>query len=168
MMNNSKNVICVIVLVANIFSANSFVVPAKTFCHQNHVGGVSTDVTPSSSALNLNIPRLALPDVVEGAIEGLDLKNPNELDDDEYNGYAGAAIAGTLAFFLLPGLLISGLGEVAVQALTAVLQDFVLSALIGGGAAIYFSLRKDSIGDTVNGLGQSLLEKVDDVIGSSD
>jgi hypothetical protein len=41
----------------------------------------------------------------------------------------------------------------------------VVSALIGGGAAIYLSLRSDEISATVNKAGAKLLDTVDDVIG---
>ena len=114
----------------------------------------------ANTALNVNIPRLDLPDALAGPLADLDLKNPNTLNDDEYRSYAGAAIAGTLLFFLLPGALVSGifsnLGPVAI----ATLLDFSFSALIGGGLAIYLSCRSDSIGDTVRGYGKQALDAV--------
>lgn len=117
------------------------------------------------SALNVNIPRLDLPGVVADKLGEFDLKNPNTMNDEEYRSYSGAAIAGTLAFFLLPGALVSGIfsniGPVAV----ALLIDFTFSALIGGGLAIYLSLRNDQIGDTVREYGGKLLSAAKDATG---
>lgn len=117
------------------------------------------------SALNVNIPRLELPGAVADKLADFDLKNPNNMNDDEYRSYSGAAIAGTLLFFLLPGALVSGIysniGPVAI----ATLIDFSFSALIGGGLAIYLSLRSDSIGETVREYGYKLLSAAKDAIG---
>jgi len=118
-----------------------------------------------SSALNVNIPRLDLPGAVADKLADFDLKNPNNMNDEEYRSYSGAAIAGTLLFFLLPGALVSGifsnLGPVAI----AIVTDFAFSALIGGGLAIYLSLRGDSIGETVREYGYKLLSAVKDATG---
>ena len=53
-------------------------------------------VDRATTALNVNIPRLDLPDALAAPLAELDLKNPNTLSDDEYQSYSGAAIAGTL------------------------------------------------------------------------
>ena len=66
-----------------------------------------------------------------------------------------AAIAGTLALFL-PGAL-------AIFDVSGFIGDFLFSALIGGGAAAYCSLRKDGIGDTANDIGGKLLGAIDKV-----
>lgn len=120
----------------------------------------TASVDRATTALNVNIPRLDLPDALAGPLAELDLKNPNTLSDDEYRSYSGAAIAGTLLFFLLPGALASGLysdlGPVAI----ATLLDFSFSALIGGGAAIYLSCRSDSIGETVRSYGKQAIDAV--------
>jgi hypothetical protein len=122
-------------------------------------------VDRGSSALNVNLPRLELPGAIADQLANLDLKNPNNMNDAEYRSYAGSAIAGTLLFFLLPGALVSGifsnLGPVAI----AVLIDFSFSALIGGGLAIYLSLRSDSIGETVREYGYKLLSAAQDATG---
>jgi hypothetical protein len=122
-------------------------------------------VDRGSSALNVNLPRLDLPGAIADQLANLDLKNPNDMNDVEYRSYAGSAIAGTLLFFLLPGALVSGiysnLGPVAI----AILIDFSFSALIGGGLAIYLSLRSDSIGETVREYGYKLLSAAKDATG---
>jgi len=122
-------------------------------------------VDRGSSALHLNIPRLDLPGAAADKLADFDLKNPNNMNDEEYRSYSGAAIAGTLLFFVLPGALVSGifsnLGPVAI----AIIIDFAVSALIGGGLAIYLSLRGDSIGETVREYGYKLLSAVKDATG---
>lgn len=114
-----------------------------------------------ATALHLNIPRVDLPPAVGGVLDGLDLRNPNDLDVDEYNAYAGAAIGGTLVFFLLPGAVASGVPDVIGEFFATLLKDFAISAPIGGGVAIYLALRKDDLGVTVRGYGTSLLDTVE-------
>lgn len=120
-------------------------------------------VNRGSSALNVNVPRVELPDAVASQLADLDLQNPNTMNDAEYRSSAGAAIAGTLLFFLLPGALISGifsnLGPVAI----AVFIDFAFSALIGGGLLIFLSLRGDAIGETVREYGYKAVAALNDV-----
>jgi len=122
-------------------------------------------VNRGKSALNVNIPRLELPGAIADKLVEFDLKNPNKMNDEDYRSYSGAAIAGTLLFFLLPGALVSGiysdLGSVAVASLI----DFSVSALIGGGLAIYLSLRNDQIGGTVREYGYKLLSAAKDATG---
>ena len=88
----------------------------------------------------VDIPRISLPSVVSDTLKEQDLKDPNGLSDTEYNTYSGAAIGGTLIFFLLPGALIFD----AYDALLTVFEDFLFSAIIGGGIAAYLALRKDA------------------------
>mmetsp|Transcript_166020 Transcript_166020/g.318824 ORF Transcript_166020/g.318824 Transcript_166020/m.318824 type:complete len:292 (-) Transcript_166020:261-1136(-) len=104
----------------------------------------------------LDIPRLTLPDIVTGTLKDFDLKSPNDMSDSEYNTYSGAAILGTLLFYVLPG------AAVTDNDFGALLGDFAFSALIGGGLAIYASLRKDDLGTLANQLG-SLLSFIGDI-----
>jgi len=124
-------------------------------------------VDRGNTALNVNIPRLELPGAIADQLPDLNLANPNTFNDDDYRSYAGAAIAGTLLFFLLPGALASGiysnLGPVAI----GILIDFAFSALIGGGLAIYLSCRSDSIGETVRQYGGQILGAAKDATGIS-
>ena len=101
----------------------------------------------------LDVPRLALPDVLSDVIKVQGLKSPNELSTSEYNSYSGAAIGGTLIFFLLPGSTAFGLGD----GLNTVVSDFLFSALIGGGLGAYLSLRKDAPAEYANGFGAAVI-----------
>jgi len=125
-----------------------------------HHRGVITTPTSSSSALNLNLPRLTLPDAVGEKLESLDLKNPNDMDEDEYDAYSGAAIGGTLLTFLVPGALVSGIFGAVSALVTGILFNFVFSALIGGGLGIYLSVRTDEIGQTIRSNGYGLYQSV--------
>lgn len=87
---------------------------------------------------------------------------------EEYNAYSGAAIGGTLIFFLIPGAIVAGVPDIIGQFLAVVVKDFLFSAIVGGGIAIYLSLRKDEVGATVRGYGTSLLDTVGDVLGIGD
>jgi len=127
---------------------------------KTHHSVVTNKITPSSSALNVNLPRLDLPDVVSEKLEEYDLKNPNEMDAEEYNGYSGAAIGGTLLFFLIPGALLSGIFGAFGTLVTSLALNFVISALLGGGLLIYASLRTDEIGQTVRSNGNNLYEAI--------
>jgi len=118
-----------------------------------------------NSALHVNLPRLDLPDAVTDKLIDFDLKNPNAMNEEEYRSYAGAAIAGTLLFFLLPGALLSGIYDDLGSVVIAIVTDFLLSALIGGGVLIYLSLRNDSIGEQVREYGFKLLSTVKDATG---
>ena len=53
-------------------------------------------------ASGASVPRLELPEAVVSAMKDLDLKDPNQLSEAEYNSYSFAAIGGTLAL-MLPG-----------------------------------------------------------------
>merc|ERR1740124_1320819 len=41
----------------------------------------------TSTSLNLNIPRINLPEAVGNALESIDLQNPNKLSTEDYNAY---------------------------------------------------------------------------------
>jgi len=137
---------------------------ANAFAPTHRPQGLSV-VDRGTSALNVNIPRLELPGAVADKFDDFGLKNPNNMNDDEYRSYAGAAIAGTLLFFLLPGALVSGLFNDIGSIVGAALLDFSVSALIGGGLAIYLSLRSDSTGETVREYGYKLLSAAKDATG---
>jgi hypothetical protein len=137
---------------------------AKAFAPTQRSQGRAV-VDRGTSALNVNIPRLELPGAVADKFGDFGLKNPNNMNDSEYRSYSGAAIAGTLLFFLLPGALVSGLYSDIGPVVSAALLDFSFSALIGGGLAIYLSLRSDSIGDTVREYGYKLLAAAKDATG---
>lgn len=99
----------------------------------------------------VDIPRLTLPDAVTGPLtKDLGLKNPNDLSNNEYNSYSGAAILGTLVFYVTIGALITD------NDIIGLVKDFVFSALTGGGILAYLSLRKDALGGAANGLGEVL------------
>lgn len=121
------------------------------------------DAVPALPRVRYDLPS----QVTDVMGEKLGLLNPNEMDEDNYNGYSGAAIVGTLLFFLLPGAQVSGEFEYLGDLGGALVTDFVFAALIGGGLAIYLSLRDDAIGDSVNQAGYSLLETVDGLIDGS-
>ena len=101
------------------------------------------------AAGGISIPRISLPDAASSVLKDIDLKNPNDLSDSEYNSYSAAAIAGTLVLFLPLALVFD---------VTGVIADFVLSALIGGGLGAFCALRKDGIADAANKFGGKLLE----------
>ena len=100
----------------------------------------------------VDIPRITLPDAIGGVLQEQDLKNPNDLSDDEYNTYSAATIGGSLILFLLPLFDILSLPG-----------DLVLSALLGGGLCAYLSLRKDDVGKYANQFGGYVMVAVDKV-----
>jgi hypothetical protein len=120
----------------------------------NDLGGklLQTVGDDAKSDGGINIPRLTLPQAVVDVLKDIELKNPNELADVDYNKYSAAAIGGTLALFL-PGALVFDI--------TGTIADFLVSATIGGGLGAYLALRKDDIGDSVNELGGKLLGFLD-------
>jgi hypothetical protein len=107
------------------------------------------------AAGDVDIPRITLPDALDGTFTDLDLKNPNKLSQAEYNSYSGAAIAGTLAL-LVPGFFVFDV--------SGLLFDFLFSALLGGGLAAFLALRTDGISKTANDIGGKLLDAVDKVV----
>eukprot|EP00629_Pelagomonadales_sp_RCC1024_P018272 CAMPEP_0119272848 /NCGR_PEP_ID=MMETSP1329-20130426/9112_1 /TAXON_ID=114041 /ORGANISM="Genus nov. species nov., Strain RCC1024" /LENGTH=136 /DNA_ID=CAMNT_0007272959 /DNA_START=68 /DNA_END=478 /DNA_ORIENTATION=+ len=111
----------------------------------------------STTSLAVGVPRIDLPGQVSDAIKGQDLKSPNELSTEEYNSYSGAAIGGTL-LMLVPVAYYDGL-------LLEFVKCFAVSAIVGGGAGAYLSLRKDGVAEKANEFGAGVLGAVDKVIG---
>lgn len=111
--------------------------------------------TSKSTALNVNLPRFDFPDLVTEQLVANDLKNPNAMGDEEYKAFSGAAILGTLLLFI-PGAFVTGFGEVLGDSLGLALFDFAVSALIGGGGAIFLSLSDNELGATVRTYGKQL------------
>mmetsp|Transcript_96636 Transcript_96636/g.141334 ORF Transcript_96636/g.141334 Transcript_96636/m.141334 type:complete len:189 (-) Transcript_96636:233-799(-) len=103
----------------------------------------------------VDIPRVALPSSVTDVLAANDLKDPNDMTSSEYNTYSATAIGGTLLFFL-PGALL-------IFDVSGALLDFLFSAFIGGGTAIYASLRKDEVSEYANKFGNALLKAVETV-----
>jgi len=64
----------------------------------------------------------------------LELLDPTVLPREDQNDVIGVASVGALALFFLPLFEIGFFG------------DLVVSALVGGGGASYFALRKDGVG----------------------
>ena len=119
------------------------------------------------TTVGLPTVRYELPSQITDVMEQqLDLQNPNTLSEEDYQGYAGAAVAGTLVFFLVPGALLTGELTNLVDFGATVVQDFLLSAVIGGGIAIYAALRQDGISTTVNTAGAKFLAAIDTVVSS--
>lgn len=144
---------------------NAFAPIHRTISSQKLSSVVNNRSSNGSSALHVSLPRLDLPDAVASKLADFDLKNPNAMNEEEYRSYSGAAIAGTLLFLLLPGALVSGIFNNLGAVATAVVVDFLFSALIGGGVSIYLSLRSDSIGETVREYGFKLFAAVKDATG---
>ena len=124
--------------------AAAFVVPAPLA----HSARALRVAAPSM----VDIPRITLPDAVGGVLQEQDLNNPNDLSTTDYNTYSAAAIGGTLILFLLP-----------LFDLLSLPGDLVFSALIGGGALAYLSLRKDDVGKYANQFGGYVMVAVDKV-----
>ena len=104
----------------------------------------------SIAPVMVDIPRITLPDPVADVLKEQDLKNPNEMDTTAYNEYSAAAIGGTLALFIIPLFDLFGF-----------FGDFVFSALIGGGALAYLSLRKDAPAEYANKFGGLVMKGID-------
>ena len=98
----------------------------------------------------VDIPRVDLPSVVTDVLKEADLKNPNDMTATAYNEYSAAAIGGTLLLFLLPIFNFAGF-----------IGDFIFSALIGGGALAYGSLRSDVVGEYANKAGGYVMKGID-------
>ena len=102
----------------------------------------------------VDIPRITLPSAVTDTMKDINLRNPNTMSDAEYNSYSGAAILGTLVFFLVPGSLIFDV--------KGAIFDFIFSALTGGGIMAFLALNP-STSDFACKAGDSLLDAVDKV-----
>merc|ERR1719352_2088214 len=100
----------------------------------------------------VDVPRVALPEQVTTVLAEQELKNPNDLPADEYNKYA-AALIGAQWITALLGTQIFDVSGFA----------FVFAALIGGGAAAFLSLYKDTseYGMKVGEVLMQAAEKVD-------
>lgn len=100
----------------------------------------------------INVPRISLPEAVGKVLMENDLKSPNDLTDTEYNNYSAAAIGGTLLFFVP--------GAALFFDVSGFFENFIFSALVGGGAGAYLALRKDQAGEYANKLGESIMTAV--------
>jgi hypothetical protein len=103
----------------------------------------------------ISVPRLTLPSAVTEVMTGADLKDPNAMSAAEYNAYSGAAIGGTLIFFLVPG-------AVFIDVSGAVF-DFLFSALTGGGLCAALALSNTPASEPLNKFGAAVLSAVDTV-----
>ena len=97
----------------------------------------------------------ASPRAQSDGIKSVDLKSPNELTEEEYNSYSGAAIGGTL-LMLIPVAYYDGL-------LFEFAKSFAISALLGGGLGAYLSLRKDGVGEKAGEFGSAVVNKVKEI-----
>jgi hypothetical protein len=122
----------------------------------DQVGEYANQAGKLLSALG-DLPRVKLPDAVTDVIKEQGLKNPNELSTIDYNTYSSAAILGTL-LAILPA---SGIVDINSF---AIIRDFIVSALIGGGASAYLSLRKDDLGGYANKGGKLVIDTLDKVL----
>jgi hypothetical protein len=102
----------------------------------------------------VDLPRIALPSGVADALKDSELRNPNDMTQEEYNSYSGAAILGTLVIFLIPGALIFDI--------SGFFFDFIFSALLGGGAMIFLVLNP-STSEFAGKAGDSLLGVLDKI-----
>ena len=102
----------------------------------------------------VDVPRVALPEQVTTVLAEQELQNPNDLPAEEYNKYA-AALIGAQWITALLGTQIFDVSGFAF--------DFVFAALIGGGAAAFLSLYKDTseYGMKVGEVLMQAAEKVD-------
>jgi len=116
------------------------------------LGGAGDDVGGKVNEIGgkvpLGLPKISFPDAIP--FSDLSLKNPNSLSDADYATF-GASVALGIAVIFLPLSLAFGF-------LPALIGDFAISALIGGGLCAFLALRKDGIADTVNELGGKLLD----------
>ena len=117
--------------------------------HANPIALAAARRAPAMVSM-ADIPRITLPDAVADVIKEQGLNSPNDLDTTAYNNYSAAAIGGTLILFILP--LFDFVGFIG---------DFVLSALIGGGALAYLSLRKDDLGEYGGKFGGIVMTGID-------
>tara|TARA_B110001452_G_C15151983_1_gene400907 strand:- start:224 stop:964 length:741 start_codon:yes stop_codon:yes gene_type:complete len=107
------------------------------------------------TAGGISVPRLALPPAVAEGMIGAGLKDPNAMTTAEYDAYSGAAIGGTLIFFLVPGAVFIDV--------TGAVADFVFSALTGGGICAALALSNTPASEPLNKFGASVLSAVDTV-----
>jgi len=162
-LSSVSNRAAAVLVVLFVMVATSFTTTTEAFTSiAPQLRTVSSSPASSSSSVlpMVTVPRLALPEVVTAQLETFQLQNPNTMSDEDYNSYAGAAILGTFVFFLLPGALVTDLLTPLSAILGGVLPNFSVSALVGGGTAIYLSLRSDELGTTVRKYGAQFLTTV--------
>lgn len=162
-LSSVSNRAAAVLVILFVMVATSFTTTTEAFTSiAPQLRTVSSSPASSSSFVlpMVTVPRLALPEVVTAQLETFQLQNPNTMSDEDYNSYAGAAILGTFVFFLLPGALVTDLFTPLSAILGGVLPNFSVSALVGGGTAIYLSLRSDELGTTVRKYGAQFLTTV--------
>ena len=120
----------------------------------NHRGNVSRRLATSDFNCR-KIHAFTSPRAQSDGIKSVDLKSPNELTEEEYNSYSGAAIGGTL-LMLIPVAYYDGL-------LFEFAKSFAISALLGGGLGAYLSLRKDGVGEKAGEFGSAVVNKVKEI-----
>ena len=116
---------------------------------------VSSSRTRSNERFRLPQNSCIYPRAQSDGIKSVDLKSPNELTEEEYNSYSGAAIGGTL-LMLIPVAYYDGL-------LFEFAKSFAISALLGGGLGAYLSLRKDGVGEKAGEFGSAVVNKVKEI-----
>lgn len=164
-LSSVSNRAAAVLVILFVMVATSFTTTTEAFTSIAPQLRTASSSSPASSSSSfvlpmVAVPRLALPEVVTAQLETFQLQNPNTMSDEDYNSYAGAAILGTFVFFLLPGALVTDLLTPLSAILGGVLPNFSVSALVGGGTAIYLSLRSDELGTTVRKYGAQFLTTV--------
>jgi hypothetical protein len=114
-----------------------------------------TRLVVSQRSISIVAKFMHLPRAQSDGIKSVDLKSPNELTEEEYNSYSGAAIGGTL-LMLIPVAYYDGL-------LFEFAKSFAISALLGGGLGAYLSLRKDGVGEKAGEFGSAVVNKVKEI-----
>ncbi len=122
--------------------------------NSNHRGHASRRLATSDCNCR-KIHAFTSPRAQSDGIKSVDLKSPNELTEEEYNSYSGAAIGGTL-LMLIPVAYYDGL-------LFEFAKSFAISALLGGGLGAYLSLRKDGVGEKAGEFGSAVVNKVKEI-----
>ena len=134
------------------------VAPAHCVCN-DEVHLCKIQITVSSfrtrSNVRFQLSQMHPPRAQSDGIKSVDLKSPNELTEEEYNSYSGAAIGGTL-LMLIPVAYYDGL-------LFEFAKSFAISALLGGGLGAYLSLRKDGVGEKAGEFGSAVVNKVKEI-----
>ena len=136
------------------------VAPAHCVCNDEvHLCKIQitagTRLVVSQRAIAIVAKFMHSPRAQSDGIKSVDLKSPNELTEEEYNSYSGAAIGGTL-LMLIPVAYYDGL-------LFEFAKSFAISALLGGGLGAYLSLRKDGVGEKAGEFGSAVVNKVKEI-----
>lgn len=130
------------------------VAPAHCVCN-DEVHLCKIQITAGARLVSIVAKFMHLPRAQSDGIKSVDLKSPNELTEEEYNSYSGAAIGGTL-LMLIPVAYYDGL-------LFEFAKSFAISALLGGGLGAYLSLRKDGVGEKAGEFGSAVVNKVKEI-----